>query len=62
MAPLAWEMSLKGFSILSSGGHFVQLSKTIFAILVEGHSRNITVKLFQNPLTGLGVSKLLTET
>ena len=24
------------------------------AILVEGHSRNIPVKLFQNPLTGLG--------
>ena len=25
-----------------------------FSILVEGHSRNIPVKLFQNPLTGLG--------
>ena len=47
-------MSLKGFSILNSGGHFVQRSGTIFAILVEGHSRNIPVKLFQNPLTGLG--------
>ena len=35
-------------------GHFVQQSGTIFAILVEGHSRNIPVKLFQNPLTGLG--------
>ena len=44
-------MSLKGFSILSSGGHFVH---PVFAILVEGHSRNILVKLFQNPLTGLG--------
>ena len=47
-------MSLKGFSIFSSGGHFVQLSGTIFAILVEGHSRDIPVKLFQNPLTGIG--------
>ena len=47
-------MSLKGFSIFSSGGHFVQLSGTIFAILVEGHSRDIPVKLFQNLLTGLG--------
>ena len=47
-------MSLKGFSILSSGGHFVQRSGTIFAILVEGHSTNFPVKLFQNPLTGLG--------
>ena len=45
---------VKRFFILSSGGHFVQLSATIFAILVEGHSRNIPVKLFQNPLTGLG--------
>ena len=35
------------FSILSSGGHFVQRSGTIFAILVEGHSRNIPVKLLQ---------------
>ena len=25
-----------------------------FSILVEGHSRNILVKSFQNPLTGLG--------
>ena len=54
MGPPAWEMSLKGSSVLSSGGHFVQLSGTIFAILVEGRSRNIPVKLFQNPFTGLG--------
>ena len=51
---MAWEMSFKGFSIFSSGGHFVQRSGTILAILVEGHSRNIPVKLLQNPLTGLG--------
>ena len=25
-----------------------------FSILVEGHSRNIPVKLFQNPFIGLG--------
>ena len=29
-----------------SGGHFVQQSRTILAILVEGHPRNISVKLF----------------
>ena len=39
-------MSFKGFSIFSSGGHFVQRSGTIIAILVEGHPRNISVKLF----------------
>ena len=39
-------MSFKAFSIFSSGGHFVQGSKTILAILVEGHPRNISVKLF----------------
>ena len=30
------EMSFKGFSIISSGGHFAQWSRTILAILVEG--------------------------
>ena len=34
------------FSIFSSGDHFVQRNRTILAILVEGHSRNISVKLF----------------
>ena len=37
---------LKGFSIFSFDGHFVQRSRTILAILVEGHPRNISVKLF----------------
>ena len=37
----------------SSGGHFVHPSRTILAIFVAGHSRNIHVKLFQNPLTRL---------
>ena len=36
----------KGFSIFSSDGHFVQRSGIIYAILVEGHPRNIFVKLF----------------
>ena len=36
-------MSLKGLSIFSSGGHFVQRSGTILALLVEGHPRNISV-------------------
>ena len=48
-------MSFKSFfSIFSSGSHFVQPSGTILAILVEGHLRNIPVKLFQNPFSGLG--------
>ena len=34
------------FSIFSSGSHFVQGSGTILAIFVEGHTRNISVKLF----------------
>ena len=29
------------------------LAEPFFAVLVEGHSRNIPVKLFQNPLTVL---------
>ena len=37
-----------GFSIFSSGGHLVQRSGTIWAILVDSHLRNIPVKLFQN--------------
>ena len=44
----------KSFSIFSSGGHFVQRSRTILAILVKGHPRNIPVKLFWNLPTGLG--------
>ena len=32
------------FSILSSGGHFVHRSKTVSAILVEGHLSNIPMK------------------
>ena len=34
------------FSIFSSGGHFVQQSRTVLAILAKGHKRNIDVKLF----------------
>ena len=48
--PSVEEMPIKGFSCFSSGGHFVQWSKTILAILVEGHSRNISMKLFWNRL------------
>ena len=35
-----------GFSVFSFDGHFVQRSGTILAILVGGHPRNISVKLF----------------
>ena len=37
---------LKGFSIFSSAGHFVQRSGTILAILEEGHPRKNSMKLF----------------
>ena len=43
----------KGFSIFSSGGHLVQWSGTVWAILVDSHLRNIPVKLFQNLSTDL---------
>ena len=36
-------MSFKGFSIFSSGGHFVQRRGAILAFLVESHPRNISV-------------------
>ena len=39
-------MSFKGCSFFSSGGHFVQQSITILAILEAGNPRNISVKLF----------------
>ena len=32
------------FSIYSSGSHFVHRSKTVLAILVEGHLSNISMK------------------
>ena len=52
-------MSLKDFSIFSFDGHFVQQSRTILAILVEGHPRNISVKLLLNQLIGLGEDVVL---
>ena len=39
-------MSFKGFSIFSSGGHFVQQSQAISAILVRESPKNISVKSF----------------
>ena len=52
--PLAMEMSFKGFSIFSSGNHFVQQIRPILAILVKGDKRNISVKSFWNQATGQG--------
>ena len=43
---VAEEMTFKGFSIFSSGYHSVQPSRTILAILVEGHWRNTSVQIF----------------
>ena len=37
---------LTGLAIFSSGGHFVKPKGTSLAILVKGHKRNISVKLF----------------
>ena len=45
---------LKVFSIFSSGGHFVQPSTTILAYFVEGHTRNISMKLYENGSTDIG--------
>ena len=42
------EKSFKGFSIFSSGAHLVQWSKTVRAVLVDSHLRNIPVNIFQN--------------
>ena len=47
-------MPIKGLSGFSSGSHFVQWSKTILVILVESHSRNISMKLFENWSIGQG--------
>ena len=47
------EKSIEGFSIFSSGSHLVQRSRSVGAILVDSHLRNIPVKLFQNLSTDL---------
>ena len=44
---------LKVFLFLSYGGHLIQQSGTVSAILVDSHLRNIPVKLFQNLSTSL---------
>ena len=44
------------FSILSSGGHFEQLSGTIWAILLEDLQRNNPIKFSWNPSTVLSTS------
>lgn len=46
MASVQGEMPVKGFSCFISGGHFVKQNKTILEILLEGHARNISTKLF----------------
>ena len=52
-------MSFKSFSIFSSGGHFIQRSGKILAILVDGHPSYIFVKLFRNLSNGLGGDVIL---
>ena len=42
------------FSIFSSGGHLVQQSRTVIAILVKGHLGHIPVKFEWNSHGGLG--------
>ena len=41
---LAFNANYSSLSIFSSGGHFVHWSKTVLAILVEGHLSNIPMK------------------
>ena len=50
---LVKEKSFKGFSIFSSGGHLVQRSGLVGAILVDSHLRNSPEKLFQKLSTDL---------
>ena len=45
--------TFKGFSIFSSGSHLIHPSRMVWAILVEGHPKNIPVKLFWNWASGL---------
>ena len=40
------EISFKDIFISSSGYHFIQRSRMVYAMLVEGIMRNISVKLF----------------
>ena len=42
----AEEISFKGFSIFSSGQHFVQPSGAFLVFLVEGHWWNTSVQIF----------------
>ena len=48
------EMLFEYFPIFSSGGHFVQLSETICAVLEGGIRGNICVKLFYGQTSGSG--------
>ena len=41
---LAFKANYSRFSIFSTGGHLVPRSKTVLAILVEGHLSNIPMK------------------
>ena len=55
MASMEWAMLIKGFSIFISLVHFDEGMAAISAISVEGHQRNISVKLFRNQaIIGLG--------
>ena len=47
-------MSFKDISYLEFGGHFVQRSGTICAILIEGIMRNIFLNLIQIWVSGSG--------
>ena len=40
------EVPFKGFSIFGYSGHFIQRSGKNVAILVQGHPKNIYIKLF----------------
>ena len=51
---LSFKANYSRFSIFSSGGHFVHQSKTVLAILVEGHLSNIPMKFTYNQPRGIG--------
>ena len=46
-------MPIIGFSCFSSGRHFVQPNQTGLEILVEGHSRNISMNFYFKMAIGL---------
>ena len=50
---VSFKTNYSRFSIFSSVGHFVHRSRTVLAILVEGHLSNIPMKFNKNRPKGI---------